>query len=58
MILQRIKTLAIEVVDLMDHTSRGPAGFMSTGIQSALGISFVGENNGSIRNQSANEQPT
>ena len=58
LILERIETHAIQVVDELNVAFRGEAGFGSTGIQPVPAIDFEGEGNGSTRNQSTNEQST
>ena len=58
LILERIKTLAVEVVDELDDTSRGTAGFGSTGIQPVPGNNFGSDYCGNIRKQSTNKKST
>ena len=58
LILERIKTPAVEVVDELDDTSRGAAGFGSTGIQPVSGNNFGNDCSGNIRKQSTNEKST
>ena len=58
LILERIKTPAVEVVNELDDTSRGTVDFGSTRIQPVPGNYFGNDCSGNIRKQSTNKKST